>query len=130
MEDKLYKKLEIELKYFKDKIKEKGIDYVIDRAYELTAKQELIDSIMYDHQLSKTEIKALLSRDNVLDEMYDDWLSFDGNMREHINYSVDKSLSILKSEAGHQFDPKLVSLFVKGFETGQIQMADQLIREK
>ena len=44
--------------------------------------------------------------------------------------TVDKSLSILKSEAGHQFDPKLVSLFVKGFETGQIQMADQLIREK
>ena len=34
MEEKLYKKLEIELKYFKDKIKEKGIDYVIDRAYE------------------------------------------------------------------------------------------------
>ena len=95
MEEKLYKKLEIELKYFKDKIKEKGIDYVIDRAYELTAKQEIIDSIMYDHQLSKTEIKALLSRDNVLDEMYDDCLSFDGNMREHINYSVDKSLGII-----------------------------------
>ena len=95
MEDKLYKKLENELKDFKLKMKENGVDYAIDRAYELTTKQEIIDSIQFDHDLSKTQIKALLSRDNVLDELYDDWLSFDGNMREHINYSVDKSLNII-----------------------------------
>lgn len=95
MEDKLYKKLEEELKQFKAEMKENGVDYAIDRAYELTTKQEIIDSIQFDHSLSKTEIKALLSRENILDEMYDDWLSFDGNMREHINYSVDKSLNII-----------------------------------
>lgn len=95
MKDKLYKKLENELKDFKLKMKENGVDYAIDRAYELTTKQEIIDSIQFDHDLSKTQIKALLSRDNVLDELYDDWLSFDGNMREHINYSVDKSLNII-----------------------------------
>ena len=95
MEDELYKKLENELKKFKAEVKENGVDYAIDRAYEITAKQEIIDSIQYDHSLSKTEIKALISRENVLDEMYDEWLSFDGNMREHINYSVDKSLNII-----------------------------------
>ena len=93
MEDKLYKKLEDELKDFKAEMKEKGVDYEIDRDYELKTKQEIIDSIQFDHSLSKTEIKALLSRDNVLDELYSDWLSFDGNMREHINYSLDKSLN-------------------------------------
>lgn len=98
MEDKLYKKLEDELKEFKAEMKEKGVDYAIDRAYELTTKQEIIDSIQFDHRLSKTEIKALLSRENVLDELYDDWLSFDGNMREHINYSVDKSLNLITDE--------------------------------
>ena len=98
MEDKLYKKLEDELKEFKAEMKEKGVDYAIDRAYELTTKQEIIDSIQFDHILSKTEIKALLSRENVLDELYDDWLSFDGNMREHINYSVDKSLNLITDE--------------------------------
>lgn len=98
MEDKLYEKLENELKDFKAQIKEKGADYAIDKAYELTAKQEIIDSIQFDHELSKTEIKALLSRENVLDELYDDWLSFDGNMREHINYSVDKSLNLITDE--------------------------------
>lgn len=98
MEEKLYEKLENELKDFKEQIREKGVDYAIDRAYELTTKQEIIDSIQFDHELSKTEIKALLSRENVLDELYDDWLSFDGNMREHINYSVDKTLSLITNE--------------------------------
>ena len=98
MEDKLYQKLENELKDFKTKMKENGVDYEIDRAYELTTKQEIIDSIEFDHDLSKTQIKALLSRENILDELYDDWLSFDGNMRENINYSVDASLNLITDE--------------------------------
>lgn len=98
MEDKLYQKLENELKDFKTKMKENGVDYAIDRAYELTTKQEIIDSIEFDHDLSKTQIKALLSRENILDELYDDWLSFDGNMRENINYSVDASLNLITDE--------------------------------
>lgn len=98
MEDKLYQKLENELKDFKTKMKENGVDYAIDRAYELTTKQEIIDSIELDHDLSKTQIKALLSRENILDELYDDWLSFDGNMRENINYSVDESLNLITDE--------------------------------
>ena len=51
MEDKLYKKLEDELKEFKAEMKEKGVDYAIDRAYELTTKQEIIDSIQFDHSV-------------------------------------------------------------------------------
>lgn len=98
MEEKLYQKLENELKDFKIKMKENGVDYAIDRAYELTTKQEIIDSIEFDHDLSKTQIKALLSRENILDELYDDWLSFDGNMRENINYSVDESLNLITDE--------------------------------
>lgn len=98
MEEKLYQKLENELKDFKIKMKENGVDYAIDRAYELTIKQEIIDSIEFDHDLSKTQIKALLSRENILDELYDDWLSFDGNMRENINYSVDASLNLITDE--------------------------------
>ena len=98
MEEKLYQKLENELKDLKIKMKENGVDYAIDRAYELTTKQEIIDSIEFDHDLSKTQIKALLSRENILDELYDDWLSFDGNMRENINYSVDESLNLITDE--------------------------------
>lgn len=92
MEDKLYKKLEDELKEFKAEMKEKGVDYAIDRAYELVVKQEIIDTFA-DRDLDKNEIKALLKNKNVLDEIYDNWLNFDGNFREQLEYCVDDSIS-------------------------------------
>lgn len=95
MEDKLYEKLENELKEFKEQVREKGVDFAIDSAYELTVKNELVDSVKYDRFLSKTEIAALFTRKNALNELYNDWLSFDGNLREYINYSVDKSLKTI-----------------------------------
>lgn len=90
--DKLLQKLERELKKYKAYIKEQGVDFAIDKAYELTVKQEIIDCIAYDSDLSKEQIKALLKFDNVLDEFYDEWLNTDGNLREHLNYSVNKSV--------------------------------------
>ncbi len=98
MEEELFKKLDNELQEYKKFVKEKGVDFAVDKAYELTAKQEMIDSIMFDRNLSKTEIKALMSKENVLDELYQDWLSFDGNMREHISYSIDESLNDITKE--------------------------------
>ena len=90
--DELLKKLEQELKEYKAYVKERGVDYAIDRAYELTLKQEIIDCIVYDNEVSKEQRKALLKCDNVLDNCYDEWLKSDGNLREHLNYSVDKSV--------------------------------------
>ena len=90
--DKLLRKLEQELNHYKEYVKEKGVDFAIDKAYELTVKQEVIDCIAYDNELSKEQIKALLKCDNVLEDCYDEWLKTDGNLREHLNYSVDKSV--------------------------------------
>ena len=45
MEKELYKKLENEMNDYKAEIREKGVEYAIDHAYELTARQEIIDSI-------------------------------------------------------------------------------------
>ena len=90
--DELLKKLEQELKDYKAYIKEQGVDYAIDKAYELTVKQEIIDCIAYDSDLSNEQRKALLKTNNVLDDCYDEWLKTDGNLREHLNYSVDKSV--------------------------------------
>ena len=49
--DKLLQKLEEELKEFKSYIKEQGVDFAIDKAYELTVKQEIIDVLIYDSDL-------------------------------------------------------------------------------
>lgn len=98
LKDKLIKKLEQEIEDFKSELKEKGVDYAIDRAYELTSKQEIIDYIQYDIDMSKTDIKALITRENLLDELYAEWLETDGNMREHIGYSIDNALDLIRSD--------------------------------
>lgn len=98
MNEKLQQKLEQEMKDFKDEIREKGVDYALDRTYELAAKQEIIDSLYYDNSLSNIQERALLSRVCLLDELYDDWLGFDGNMRQDINFSIDKSLNYITGE--------------------------------
>lgn len=40
--------------------------------------------------------------------------------------SVEKALNILIEEAGKQFDPNLVTVFVKGFQKGEIRLAEDL----
>lgn len=91
--NRLFEKLKQELNDYKSYVKERGVDYAIDKAYELTVRQEVIDCLMYDNELSREQIKALLKFDNVLDDCYDEWLKTDGNLREHLNYSVDKSVN-------------------------------------
>lgn len=91
--DRLFEKLKQELNDYKSYVKERGVDFAIDKAYELTVRQEVIDCLMYDNELSKEQIKALLKFDNVLDDCYAEWLKTDGNLREHLNYSVDKSVN-------------------------------------
>ena len=93
--DKLLQKLEEELKEFKSYIKEQGVDFAIDKAYELTIKQEIIDVLIYDSELSDKQIKALLRSDKVLDECYDDWLHCDGNLKDTLLYSVDESINTI-----------------------------------
>ena len=75
MEDKLYKKLEDELKEF---------------------KAEMKDYLIYNKELSKFELKTLLKREDILEECYDDWLSCDGNLREALEFSVDDTIDIIR----------------------------------
>ncbi len=97
MEDKLQEKLEQELKDFKQEVKEMGVDVAIDKAYELTVKQEIIDGLLYDTNFSKKEINAILSCKKPLQKMYEDWLTQDGNLRADLNFSIDKSVNSLTS---------------------------------
>ena len=84
--DKLLEKLEQELKDYKSYVREQGVDFAIDKAYELTVKQEVIDCLMYDNELSKEQIKALLKFDNVLDDCYDEEFEY---LKKFIDYEID-----------------------------------------
>ena len=41
--DRLFEKLKQELNDYKSYVKERGVDFAIDKAYELTVRQEVID---------------------------------------------------------------------------------------
>ena len=81
MKEELIKKLKAEMEKFKENLRENGVDYAIDRAYEITVKQEIIDIFEYDKDLPNEEYKTLKSRKNLLEECYDGWLKCDGNLR-------------------------------------------------
>ena len=107
--DELLKKLEHELNEFKEYVKENGIDFAIDKAYELTVKQEIIDCLIYDNSFSKEQVNSLLKCDNILEECYDEWLKSDGNLREKLNFVVDDRINYIiddysKNNKKTQFD--------------------------
>lgn len=96
--EELLEKLEKELEDYKLSVKEKGVDFAIDRAYEITIKQEIINSIKYDQELFDIEIKRLLTREDLLDEMYDDWTGANSNIRDNISCSVEETIEIINSK--------------------------------
>ena len=67
-------------------------------AYELTIKQEIIDFYNYDLGYTKEDLETLIKEPNLLEQGYDEWLSFDGNLREVIEYPIEHLNEIIKEE--------------------------------
>lgn len=91
--DLLLKKLEQELKDYKEYVKEQGVDYAIESAYKITVKKEILDNIIYDNNYTEKQIKTLLKCDNILEQCYDEWFHADGNLRETLDFSVNKRIN-------------------------------------
>ena len=107
--DRLQQKLEQELNDYKSYVKEQGVDFAIDKAYELTVKQEIIDCLIYDNNFTKEQITALLKCDNILEQCYDEWLKSDGNLKDTLTFVVDDRVELIiddysKEENKLQFD--------------------------
>lgn len=89
LKDDLIKKLEKEYNEFKEMYMSLSPKEMVDRAYELVVKQELLDSFNYDMGYDKEELQALLKQDSLLQQAYDEWLDTDGNLRSALEFSVD-----------------------------------------
>lgn len=84
-EEKLANKVGDEWKAFLDNMKKESPAVLIEAAYEISTKDN-IQTYITEEKLSLTEkqINALLARDNILDELYDDW-----NHNEYLNSYSD-----------------------------------------
>ncbi len=69
-------------------------EIIIDKSYETAVKQEFIDELQYS-DLYVDEKKALMNRDHLLDEFYNDWLDNDTGLYEALDNSFDETVTYL-----------------------------------
>lgn len=96
--EKLQDKLELEFSNFIKELKYESKDYIIERAYEITTKQEIKDYLGHK-ELNENELKILLKKSYVLDSMYDKWLDTDANFCEVLQYAVDDRVEELTRDS-------------------------------
>ena len=107
MENDLSKKLNQELYDFKEELLQTEPKNILDNAYKVVVMQEIMDYLLYDRTYTRTELNALLDGENILQEAYDEWLSFDGNFREMLEYSTDNYVDMISDEYHKDIEKKL-----------------------
>lgn len=103
--DKLYKKMQAELDQFISDWKEKPSADTVELAYELTFKEEILNSFDFDLKDRKPiptpQAKALLAMKYPLDYLYQEWIDYDDSpldmLRESNNLAIGKAVNHLKS---------------------------------
>lgn len=98
LQEELVKKLDKELYDYKQSLLEKEPQDIVDSAYEIVCKQEIADYLIYDKYHTRPEFDALLDSNNILGQAYSEWLSFDGNLREMLEYSTDETVDKIVEE--------------------------------
>lgn len=95
--NKVYSRLETELKYLEEKYMEKGKEEIINNAYELAIKQEIVscfESCDYDI----IDYKILLEENNILDFLYKDWMHSDYGIHQPIEENLQEYLYELEDK--------------------------------
>ena len=75
--NKIIDKFNEEYDNFINEIKKLSTDEIIDRAYEITAKQEITN--LYLENLNVRSLKDLIKTDNILDKIYKDFEDNNGS---------------------------------------------------
>jgi len=74
--NKLIKKLETEYQEYVCEIKQKNSEEIIKNAYELVIKEDIIETLKY-RNLDENKILSLLNKNELLNDLYNDWIKAD-----------------------------------------------------
>ena len=97
LREELVKKLENEQKVYLEKQKEQGIESVINNAYEIAIRQEIIEYIS-NRNFDPYYINALLKTDDVVGRAYGKWMKHDNNFDDALEYPVNKEIERISDE--------------------------------
>lgn len=95
--------LESEFDDFKEDIIQKSKKEIFNRAYEITAKMEIKDSIKHMN-LHRAEKEMLILQDNILDDIYQNWLKDDTPLGSSMENSIERSIDILTKHIGKKYN--------------------------
>lgn len=95
--------LESEFDDFKEVIIQKSKKEIFDRAYEITAKMEIKDLIKHMN-LHRAEKEMLILQDNILDDIYQDWLKEDTPLGSSMENSIERSIDVLTKHIGKKYN--------------------------
>lgn len=91
---KLFSKVEKELEDFKQELRQKTPDEIMENAYKLVTMDGIIGELK-ERNFDKDEIKALLKEDNLLSEFYEDWRNTDGKLCDSLQYPMEDTIDII-----------------------------------
>lgn len=94
LKQKLFQKVEKELDSFKQELRQKTPDEIIENAYKLTAMNGIIGELK-ERSFDYNELKALLKEDNLLSEFYEDYRNSDGKLCENVQYTMEDTIDII-----------------------------------
>lgn len=103
--DKLYKKMQAELDKFIADWKSKPSADTVELAYELTYKEEILNSFDFDWEgrtpIPIEQAKALLAMKYPLDYLYQEWIDYDDSprdmLRDNNSLAIEKAVNHMKS---------------------------------
>lgn len=87
----LYNKLKIEYDMFLDNLKTLSPDEIIKHSYETVFKEEILTCFENGKPLNDRQSKALLSTNNSLDYLYNEWLDTDCSYLDSVLDSIRES---------------------------------------
>lgn len=107
LNQKVWEKMQAELDSFIEELKTKPPSEIIESAYELTYKEDILQSFDFgldgNCPLSNEQAKALLSLKHPLDYLYQEWLDYDSSvldtLRQSNNLVIKKQAEYLKTRA-------------------------------
>jgi len=99
LNNEIYNKLNKELKEFKEELVKLKPEDIINRAYEITIKEEIVDLFGGYPKYDSHTLKAILQKENALHYLYDDWYNDKNHgISERIEDNMYDTLEDLTSE--------------------------------
>ena len=94
LEDRAYEKINREMNEYLAEIKTKSPEEIVEAAYEITYKNEILGMFEWEGAFNDKQCKAILKTKNALDYLYQEWLDYDGSVIDILKDSVENSLNM------------------------------------